>query len=429
MNCSPATLENSWWVRALAFCLISLNIGCQPTEPPPAIVAAPTPISGPLITVEAQPWPVVARVQGSLLSDEVSTIAARVVGRIVEVQCDLGDTVKAGEVLVRLDDTEYRLKVIQAEAQLAQVRAAIGLKPGAPSSSLNPLNSPPVRETKALLDEAQQQVARLKTLFNQGAVVATDLEAAESVAQVADARYNSSLNSVREKMALVDVQAALLQLAQQELSDTVVLAPLAGVVLNRSVAVGTYVQAGQAIVELAKTDPLRFRASVPERFAQMLRIGQTVRLKFSGNERLSQVARISPALDPISRSLVFEANVPNEDNALRSGLFGQAEIVLDDQSTAIAIPSSALVRFAGVDKVWQVSDGKVSESVVQVGREANGLIEITDGLAAGDSILLMGANGRVGVYSADPASSANPPELVSSKVVSDPPKQTASPPQ
>ena len=180
-----------------------------------------------------------------------------------------------------------------------------------------------------------------------------------------------------------------MQLAQQELSDTVVLAPLAGVVLNRSVAEGTYVQAGQAIVELAKTDPLRFRASVPERFAQMLRIGQTVRLKFSGNERLSQVARISPALDPISRSLVFEANVPNEDNALCSGLFGQAEVVLDDQLTAIAIPSSALVRFAGVDKVWQVADGKVSESVVQVGREANGLIEITDGLAAGDSILRM----------------------------------------
>ena len=120
MNCSAATLENSWWVRALAFWLISLNIGCQPTEPPPATVVVPTPISGPLITVEAQPWPVVVRVQGSLLSDEVSTIAARVVGRIVEVQCDLGDTVKAGEVLVRLDDTEYRLKVIQAEAQLAQ---------------------------------------------------------------------------------------------------------------------------------------------------------------------------------------------------------------------------------------------------------------------------------------------------------------------
>ena len=408
----------TWLLRTHTLGLVLLALGCQPAGGPPVPVATEAVVvSGPLLVVAEQPWPVVARVQGSLLADEVSTIASRVVGRIVEVHCDLGDAVDAGALLVRLDDTEYKLKVIQAEAQLAQVRAAIGLKSDAPSSSLNPLNSPPVRETKALLDEAQQQVVRLKTLFAQGAIVATDLEAAQSVEQVADARYNSSLNSVREKMALVDVQAAQLQLAQQQLSDTVVLAPLSGVVLNRMVAVGTYVQAGQPIVELAKTNPLRFRASVPERFAQQLRVGQVVRLQFAGKELQSQVTRISPALDPASRSLVFEAGVPNDDHALRSGLFGQAEVVLDEGSTAIAIPSSALVRFAGVDKVWRVAEGKVSEAVVQVGREVDGLIEITDGLARGDSIMQVGSSGRAGAYSGEPSSTTDQPELVSSTVV------------
>ena len=401
--CAPAV----WLVLAL--------VGCQSSETPPASSPTSTAtVSGPLLTVEAIPWPIVARVQGSLLADEVSTIAARVVGRIVEVKCDLGDSVAAGAVLVRLDDTEYKLKAIQAEAQLAQVRAAIGLKSGEPVSGLNPLNSPPVRETKAMLDEARQQVARLKQLFDQGAIVATDFEAAQSTEQVADARYNSSLNNVREKMALVDVQAAQLQLAEQQLSDTVVLAPLDGVVLNRSVAVGTYVQAGQPIVELAKISPLRFRASVPERFAQQLRIGQPVLLKISGDEQQTQVARISPALDPASRSLVFEASVLNEDNALRSGLFGQAEVVLDQQSTAIAVPNSALVRFAGVDKVWRVTDGKVTEAVVQVGREADGLIEISDGLASGDSILQIGASGRTGTYIEETPPAAKKNELVTS---------------
>ncbi len=260
-------------------------------------------------------------------------------------------------------------------------------------------------------------MTRLKRLFDQGAIVATDFEAAQSAEQVADARYNSSLNSVREKMALVDVQAAQLQLAEQQLSDTVVLAPLEGVVLNRSVAVGTYVQAGQPIVELAKISPLRFRAAVPERFARQLRIGQQVLLKFSGEELQSQVARISPALDPASRSLVFEAKVLNEDSALRSGLFGQAEVILDELSTAIAVPSSALVRFAGVDKVWRVADGEVSEAVVLVGREVDGLIEITDGLKSGDSILQIGASGRTGTYSEVPPAASNKAELVSSIVV------------
>ena len=413
----PMTFECPRKIYTQALWLVLVAVGCQPANkssaPPPSATAT---VSGPLLTVEAIPWPIVARVQGSLLADEVSTIAARVVGRIVEVDCDLGDSVAAGTVLVRLDDTEYKLKVIQAEAQLAQVRAAVGLKSDEPVGSLDPYKSPPVRETKAMLDEARQQVARLKTLFAQHAIVATDLEAAQSAEQVADARYNSSLNSVREKMALVDVQAAQLQLAEQQLSDTVVLAPLDGVVLNRSVAVGTYVQAGQPIVELAKVSPLRFRASVPERFAQQLRVGQPVLLKFSGEERQTQVARISPALDPASRSLVFEAPVLNDDNDLRSGLFGQAEVILDQQSTAIAVPSSALVRFAGVDKVWRVADGKVTEAVVQVGREADGLIEITDGLSIGDSILQVGASGRTGKYVDETLTASKKAELVTSTV-------------
>lgn len=400
--------------------LMLLVAGCQSSDPPPsglnATTAPQVTISGQLVRVEEVPWPAVARVQGSLLADEVSTIAARVVGRIVEVNCDLGDTVAAGAQLLRLDDTEYKLKVLQAEAQLAQVRAAIGLSGDDPVSGLNPLNSPPVRETKAVLDEARQQIARLEKLYAQGAIVATDMEAAQSLERVADARYNSSLNSVREKMALVDVQASVLQLAQQQLSDTVILAPLAGMVLSRSASVGTYVQAGQPIAELCKVSPLRFRGSVPERFAQQLRVGQTVHLTLAGETRQTQVARISPALDPLNRALVFEADVPNDDNALRSGLFGQAEIVIDAQSTAIAIPSSALVRFAGVDKVWRVADGRVSEAIVQVGREVDGRVEIVDGLSSGQQVLLVGANGKAGDYVGEPPPKKPKSDLVSSSL-------------
>ncbi len=382
-------------------------------------------VSGELLSIQPVAWPVIARVQGSLSADEVSTIAAKVAGRIVEVNCDLGDVVQQGQTLIKLDDTEYILRVVQAEAQLSQVRAAIGLKAGDPVSKLEPLRSPPVRETKALLEEAQQNVARLKTLFAQRAIVATDLEAAQSAEQVADARFNSSLNSVREKMALVDVQSAQLDLAKQQLQDTVIAAPLDGVVLNRMVAVGTYLQIGQPVVELAKTNVLRFRASVPERFAQQLRIGQRVRLTVGGELRQSTVERISPALDPLSRSLVFEALIPNSDNLLRSGLFAQAEIILDEDATAIAIPSSALVRFAGIDKAWRVVDGKVSESVLQIGREVDDMIEVYEGLALGDQILISGSTGRVGKYIDNEPNENQAKELVATKVVAHEPSNKA----
>jgi RND family efflux transporter MFP subunit len=369
-------------------------------------------VEGELLTVQPVPWPWIAKVQGSLSANEVSTIAAKVFGRIVEVNCDLGDSVTAGQQLVKLDDREYALRVAQAEAQVAQARAAVGLKPDDPLSGLDPLKSPPVREAQAVLDEAKQTVSRLGSLFSQGAVVATDLEAAQSAVSVADARYNSALNSVREKIALIDVQLAQLQLAKQELADTVVVAPTDGRVLSRSVAVGTYIQVGQPIVELASTKTLRYRSAVTERLAQQLEIGQRVRIHVANQVRETRVTRISPALDPLNRSLAFEAEVANDEETLRSGLFAQAEIILDEQSTALAIPTSAMVRFAGVDKAWRVTDGKVSEAVLQIGREIDGMIEVVGGLSAGDQLLLVGVQGRVGKYvsaKATPAETEVPP--------------------
>ncbi len=420
----PKWHHTAHWPILLA---VLLAAGCTGAKGPPGAdkggPLAPVDVSGETITIQSVPWPTLARVQGSLSADEVTTMAAKIFGRVVEVHCDLGDAVAVGEQLVKIDDREFKLRVVQAEAQLAQARAAVGLKAGDPVSGLDPLKAPPVRETKALLDEAKQQVARLKTLFAQRAIVATDLEAALSAEQVADARFNSSLNAVREKMAIVDVQAALLDLARQSLSDTVVTAPLDGVVLNRSVAVGTYIQVGQPIVELAKTSVLRYRAAVPERFAQQLQIGQQVRLNIAGELRETTVSRISPALDPLSRSLVFEALVANEDRQLRSGLFAQAEIVLDAQAATIAVPESALVRFAGVDKVWRVAGGKVSEAPLQIGRQVADMIEVFEGLSVGDQILRVGSSGRSGNYlGAEPQkinavkNSEKAPELIATKV-------------
>lgn len=386
-------------------CLIIVAIalpllGCKETVVPKApVTKVESVIEGQLYKVSLENWPRVAKVQGGLFADEITTIAAKVAGRVIEVNCDLGDLVQANQTLVKIDQREYELLAAQAEAQLTQARAAIGLKPGDAVDKLNPLNAPPVREAKAVLDEARQSVERLKKLYSQGAVVATDLEAATALESVADARFNSSLNSVREKIALVGVQSALRSLAEQRLTDTAITAPFKGRVQNRTVAIGSYVNVGQPILELVRTDVLRYRASVPERFASQIKIGQKVKLLLNdGPPREVAITRISPALDSVSRSLMFEAEVPNEDGILRSGSFAQADVVLDDQSQAITVPVSAMVRFAGVQKVWMVADGKVKEVVVEIGEEKNNVIEIRKGLKVGDSVLLDGRDGGVGKY-------------------------------
>ena len=395
----PSTIK--WRYRLLAVSLLTF-IGCLRANTPGTATAVnqnETIVKGKTFVVSQQVWPQIAKVQGSLFADEVATIAAKVAGRVVEVNCDLGDQVITGQTLIKLDTAEYELLAAQAEAQLTQARAAVGLMPGDPVEKLNPLNAPPVREASAVLDEAKQSIKRLQMIFTQGAVVATDLEVAQAAATVADARYNSALNSVREKIALIGVQTAQLGLAEERLRDTTIAAPFTGMIQNRSVAVGTYVNVGQPMVELVGTSVLRYRAAVPERFVGSLKIGQRVTLHLHDQEdRNVQVTRISPALDPTSRSLTFEAEVPNEDGSIRSGSFAQADIVLDDQSQTIAVPSGALMRFAGVDKAWRVVDGKVSEAVVQIGREQDGLIEIISGLKEGDRLLIDGRAGRVGRF-------------------------------
>ena len=313
------------------------------------------------LLIQPELWPLRVRTQGSLVVDETSSIGAKVPGRVAKVHVDLGDPIEKDAPLFSIDSEQYQLLVDQAESQLAQARSAVGLRDGDPLEKLNPENAPPVREAKAVWDEARQAIDRIRRLSLQNAISATDLEVAEAAEHVAAARYASAQNAVREKIALIGVQTAQLGLARQNLVDTVVRAPFSGIVENRHVAVGTYVQAGQALATIVSVSPLRFRAAVPERYAQLLQLGQKVHLELelSHQVREVEITRISPTLDPLSRSLGFEAIVDNQDRSLRSGLFAEAEVILDPQAKALVVPTKSIVRFAGVDKVWKVDGDQI----------------------------------------------------------------------
>ncbi len=176
------------------------------------------------------------------------------------------------------------------------------------------------------------------------------------------------------------------------------------------VAVGTYVQSGQILATLVSTTPLRFRAAVPERYAHELRIGQKVilQLELSHQRRDVEITRLSPTLDPLSRALSFEALVDNRDESLRSGLFAEAEVILDPNAKAIVVPTSAIVRFAGADKVWKIDGEMIREQVIRLGRQEAGQSEIASGLKSGDTILLEGSQGKVGRL--EPIESVSPDE-------------------
>ncbi len=378
-------------------------LGCSKISEPKRDGKVERPVSivrGETFLVQPQIWPKKVRVQGSLVADEVASIGAKVAGRVTQVHVDLGDSIELGSPMVTIDDSQFKLLVSQAEAQLQQGRAAVGLREGDSLEKLNPENAAPVREARAIWEEAEQAVLRMRRLSQQNAISATDVEVAEAAERVAAARLTSAQNGVREKLALIAAQTSQLGLARQNLVDTVVAAPFKGQIQNRDVAVGTYVQPGQTLFTLTRLSPIRFRGAVPERYAHQLKVGQEVRLRIdlSQQEFVVKIARVSPALDPLSRSLTFEALIENADQSLRSGLFTEGEVILEPDSKAIVVPLSCLVRFAGVDKVWKIDNETIREQVVRLGRQEDSQCEIMEGLQPDDMILLQGNDGRMGKF-------------------------------
>jgi membrane fusion protein, multidrug efflux system len=387
------------------FVLSGCSKAPQPATSAPNRQADAAPVlQSEVLTVQPNRWPVTVRTQGSLFADEVAVVGTKVAGRVAEVHVDLGDVIRGGLPLVTLDRREFELQVSQAQAQLQQARSAVGLGPNDPLEQLAPENSPPVREAKAVWDEARTKSERWQQLRRQNALSETEALQAQAAEQVAAAQYSSALNAVNEKIALIGVRAVELSLAQQRLQDVIVRAPFDGVVQNRHVAPGSYVQIGESIATVVRTNPVHFRGMMPERHARKLRLGQEVRLQIEGldDPRVVRVTRVSPTLDPLSRSLLFEAEVANEDGALQTGLFAEAVVILDDTAKAIVVPDSAVTEFAGVEKVWKVVDGIAQEQVVVTGERRGGHLQILSGLEANDVVLWKAAEGRVAKVEAIP---------------------------
>lgn len=377
--------------------LPGIAVGCVEREgvaAPPR--SAPSTIQARLVQVAEQEWPQSVATQGDLVADETAVLGAKVAGRIDHVPVDLGDFVTAGTVVASLDRREYQERLRQAEAELAQTRAAIGLDADDDLSELDPHASPIVVEQKALWDQARADRERISALLARQAATDAQYEAAVAAEQVAKARHVSAINSVREKIAMVRVRTAQLEVARQELADAEIRAPFDGRIQERHVSPGTYVRLGDPVVTLIRDDPLRYRGTVPEPYASDIAIGQRVRLWVATGTDLPDVTitRISPALDPFSRSLLFEARVPNPNRAIQAGRFIQGEVILDHPRRVVALPESAVVEFAGTQKVWKVVDGLAVEQSVETGAKREHLVEVLAGVEPGDQVLIDGTKGR-----------------------------------
>jgi RND family efflux transporter MFP subunit len=251
-----------------------------------------------------------------------------------------------------------------------------------------------VRQARAVLDEARLNRERMARLAEQQLVARAQLDTAVAGEQVAEGRYQDALEEVSNRQAVLAQRRSELELARQSLADTVLTAPIDGMIRERRAAVGEYLAAGAPVATLVRVHPLRLVLAVPERSAIGIRIGQEVRVGVDGDPTTyrGRVARLSPSIQEQSRTLAVEAEVPNERGTLRPGAFARADIVVAADQPTVFVPASAIVVFAGIEKVLTVQDGQAVERRVQTGRRETDRVEIVSGLTAGEAVVVEPGN-------------------------------------
>jgi RND family efflux transporter MFP subunit len=245
-----------------------------------------------------------------------------------------------------------------------------------------------VRQAKASLDEARRQRDRYATFVGRGISARAELESAEAQLQIADGRYQDALEEVRNRQAVLAQRRSEIAIARQQLDDATLRSPIDGVVRERLAFAGEFRAAGTPVVTVVRQDPLRLQLSIPERAAAGVQLGQPVRVTIEGDPEvyLGTVARLSPAITEGNRTLPIEASIPNKAGRLRPGTFAQAEIVTDQVQTLV-VPQSAIVVFAGVEKVLVAREGLVREQRIRSGRRIGDVVEVVDGINVGDLIV------------------------------------------
>ena len=331
---------------------------------------------------------------GTLAADDQVVLGTKVVGRLGEISVDLGSRVRKGQAIARIDPSDYRLRVDQAEAALQQARVRLGLPAEGKSDKIDPEQTSAVRQAAAALKEARLTHDRMAKLWEDNYIARAELDAAVAQLAIAEGQYQNALEEARIRQGLLFQRRSELEIARQQLADTIIVSPMDGAVSARQASVGQYLTAGAPVVTLVRMDPLRLRLAVPERQAGSVRIGQAVELTVEGDSRRhsGRVVRLSPAISENNRTLMIEAEVPNKDGALRPGSFAKADIIVEAGEQIVTVPSDAIITFAGIDKVLTVEEGQAVEKRVRTGRRIGDQIEIVEGVDAGYQVIVQPGN-------------------------------------
>src|SRR5580692_1741881 len=281
-------------------------------------------------------------------------IFAQTSGYLKKWYYDIGAKVKAGDVLAEIDTPEVDQELAQAQAQLKVAQAALNL--------------------------SEVTWRRNQDLFNRRVIAVQD--------------YDTATDTYRENQAQVMVDQANINQLEALEGFKIVRAPFTGIVTARNTDIGDYIAAGSGtqLFRMQQTSPLRVYVSVPQIFAQLVKVGAEADLtldEFPGRKFVGHVTNTAKAIDPTSRTLLTELQVPNETGELLPGAYALIKLQANDNTRILTIPSNALLfRLEGPAVGVVEANGQVEIRKVATNLNLGDKLEISQGLSETDQVIV-----------------------------------------
>jgi RND family efflux transporter MFP subunit len=291
-------------------------------------------------------------VSGTVQPLRQAMVKAKVSGDVRQVTVREGESVKAGQLLARIDTADLEAKLIERTGALESAKAQLAM--------------------------AEKTQATNQALLKQNFISQNAYDNSESSRHVSEGSVKSA--------------EAQVQLARNALRDAIAMSPLTGIVAKRHVQVGEKVAFDSPLVTVVDLTDMELQAAVPAVDVPELSIGKTVELTIDGfGERrfTGRVERINPAAEPGTRAILVYVGIPNTDGALRGGMFATGRIALAASAPVPTLPATAIRTEAGQTYVWTVEGGKLVKRIVMTGRkdDATGRVEIKTELGPNTPVL------------------------------------------
>ncbi len=303
-----------------------------------------------LVAAELRPMAPTVQLSGTLRPWREATVKAKVAGELLALTVREGDAVKQGQIVGRIDATDYRARLAGNEADVAAAQAALGV---------------------AEKNQATQASLLAKNFISPNA-------------------YDTTVGNRDAAKARLDAARAAADVGRKALADTTLVAPMDGVVSARIVQAGERVPVDGRIVTVSDITRLELAASVPPAEAARLAVGSEITLGVEGLDgvRISgRIERINPAAAPGSRSIELYAVIDNREGRLRGGLFAQGLAAAGAAQERIAVPASALREEGGVQVLYVLAGDKLQRRQVRTAIAQTGWVAIEEGLAAGEQVV------------------------------------------